>query len=180
MTNPAMDPVALIKACADGEQAALKKLMEIEGPRMLGVAQRILRRRDLAEDALQDSMVLIWRRAGQFDASRGSARGWMYTILRNRSLTMLRNEIQEIPAGVPDELGGEEHDILENAYLRLDARSDLRKCLDQLDPKKRMAILSCYVLGYSHGELAGRMRAPLGSVKAWIRRGLQALRECMI
>ncbi|MBW8636726.1 sigma-70 family RNA polymerase sigma factor [Hoeflea sp. WL0058] len=170
---------ALIKACANGRQSALKELMEAEGGRMLGVALRMLRRQDLAEDAVQDSFVLLWRRAGQFDAARGSAKGWIYTILRNRCLTLLRNSDREISVDPQEqEVAGDDH-VLDSAWNRLDAASDLRMCLELLEPERRSAILSCYILGYSHGELAGRMQAPLGSVKSWIRRGLQKLRECM-
>ena len=155
---------ALIKACANGRQSALKELMEAEGGRMLGVARRILRRQDLAEDAVQESFVLLWRRAGQFDAARGSAKGWLYTILRNRCLTMLRNSDREISVDPQEHEVASDDFVLEAAWSRLDAASDLRVCLEQLEPERRAAILSCYVLGYSHGELAGRMKAPLGSV----------------
>ena len=146
---------------------------------MLGVALRILRRRDLAEDAVQDCFVTIWRKAGQFDQDRGAGRGWMFAVLRNRCLTMLRHESREIPTG-DDVLERRQDDIvIEDAYDRLDNGSDLRRCLQALDSDKRAAMLMSYVLGYSHGEISGRMQAPLGSVKAWLRRGLAQLRACL-
>lgn len=146
---------------------------------MLGVATRMLRRSDLAEDAVQDAMVLVWRRAGQYDPQRGSALGWIYTILRNRCLTMLRNEARETPTA-PDVIDEtREGSVLDHAWDRLDHASDLRRCLEGLDAGTRRAILSSYVLGHSHGEIAGRMKAPLGSVKSWVRRGLSKLRECL-
>lgn len=168
-----------LAACAQGDKAALKSLMDAEGSQMMGVALRMLRRQDLAEDAVQDSFVAIWRKAKQFDSSRGSAKGWIYTILRNRCLTMLRKESWEI---ANDEITLEQHQdgqIVLDAYNRLDETSDLRQCLAGLDSKKRTAVLLAYVLGYSHGEISGRLQAPLGSVKAWVRRGLAQLRECL-
>ena len=173
------DHASLLQACASGDRSALKTLLDAEGGRMLGVARRMLRRQDLAEDATQESFVLIWRRAGQYDPERGSAKAWIYTILRNRCLTLLRNSGREElldPAALET---ASDSATLETAYHRLDLTNDLRQCLETLEPDKRMAILSSYVLGYSHGEIAGRMGAPLGSVKAWVRRGLLKLRECL-
>lgn len=173
------DHAMLLKSCANGDRAALRALMEAEGSRMLGVARRMLRRADLAEDAVQETLVLIWRRAHQFDPARGSAKGWVYTILRNRCLTLLRREDREVatePEAFDREVDGA---VLEQAFDRLSATSDLRRCLEGLDDQTRRAILSSYVLGHSHGEIAGRMEAPLGSVKSWVRRGLGKLRECL-
>lgn len=166
----------LLRACAQGDTDALRRLMEAEGGKMLGVARRMLRRADLAEDAVQDALVLIWRRAHQFDDGRGSARGWIFTILRNRCLTMLRTEdrgLADTAETEPDDL------VLDTAFDNLGQGLDLRRCLASLEPETRRAILSSYVLGRSHGEIAGRMGAPLGSVKSWLRRGIGKLRECL-
>ncbi len=168
-----------IEACARGDRAALRAVMETEGPRLLGIALRMLRRRDLAEDAVQESFVALWRKAHQYDASRGAARGWLTTILRNQCLTMLRRESWEIASDAESLERRQDEEIVMEAYGRLDMNSDLRRCLDRLEPPKRLAILQAYVLGYTHGEISGRIRAPLGSVKAWVRRGLVALRECL-
>lgn len=168
-----------IEACANGDRAALRALMDTEGSRLLGIAIRMLRRRDLAEDAVQECFVSLWRKAHQFDAARGSARGWLTTILRNQCLTMLRKESWEIAEDAGTLERRQDEDIVMEAYGRLDMNSDLRRCLDRLEPRKRVAILQAYVLGYTHGEISGRIQAPLGSVKAWVRRGLSALRECL-
>lgn len=173
------DHAALIERCARGEADALKALMEVEGGRMLGVAIRMLRRRDVAEDAVQDCFVTIWRKAGQYDRERGAAKGWLYTILRNRCLTKLRQEAREIATEGEEIERQRDADVVAQAYNGLDASSDLRRCLGGLDETKRMAVLQSYVLGYTHGEIAGRMAAPLGTVKAWVRRGLEQLRACL-
>lgn len=146
---------------------------------MLGVARRMLRRQDLAEDAVQESFVLVWRKSHQYDHGQGQAKSWLYTILRNKCLTLLRNQDREIALGPTEAETASDEDILELAYNRLEQANDLRVCLETLEPNRRMAIISSYVLGYSHGEIAGRMGEPLGSVKAWVRRGLLTLRECL-
>lgn len=173
------DLTHLIQSCAAGERAALKQIMDTEGGRMLGVARRMLRREDLAEDAVQECFVLLWRKSHQFDAERGHAKAWIYTILRNRCLTLLRRADPETSFDPAETEKASDAALLETAYNRLERTHDLRICLDALDPHKRMAILSSYILGYSHGEIAGRMGAPLGTVKAWVRRGLLLLRECL-
>ncbi len=173
------DHAALIRACAEGDKTALQELMTAEGGRMLGVARRMLRRSDLAEDAVQDALVLIWRRADQFDATRGSARGWIFTILRNRCLTMLRKEDREVATDSENLDSTPEASVLEAALGGLETSMGLRQCLERLDGATRQAILSSYVLGHSHGEIAGRLQAPLGTVKARVRRGLNTLRECL-
>lgn len=179
LTKAVTDHATLLKSCAGGDRAALHALMEAEGGRMLGVARRMLRRVDLAEDAVQEALVLIWRRAHQFDPERGSARGWVYTILRNRCLTLLRREDREV-ATEPEAFDrAADGAVVDQAFDRLGTTSDLRRCLEGLDEQTRQAILSSYVLGHSHGEIAGRMEAPLGSVKSWVRRGLGKLRECL-
>tara|TARA_B100001179_G_scaffold196626_1_gene155318 strand:+ start:195 stop:776 length:582 start_codon:yes stop_codon:yes gene_type:complete len=169
----------LLRSCADGDRTALKQLLEAEGGRMLGVARRMLKRDDLAQDAVQEALVLIWRRAHQYDSGRGSAKGWIYTILRNRCLTLLRSEDRDVSTS-PERMDAlQDAEVVDEAFDRLAGRSDLRRCLEGLDLQTRRAILSSYILGHSHGEIAGRMEAPLGSVKSWVRRGLMKLRECL-
>lgn len=174
-----VDHAELLSACARKDRRALRLLLELEGPKMLGIARRMLRRQDLAEDAVQDALVQIWRKADQFDPARGSGRAWIYAVLRNRTLNMLRDGARET-ATEDDRLersidGGE----LNHAWEMLGHDSELRRCLERLESEKRSAVLMSYVWGYTHGEIAGRLSAPLGTVKAWVRRGLTSLRECM-
>ena len=117
----------------------------------------------------------IWRSARSFDPSRGSARAWIYTIVRNQALTILRDETRFDPGEIPDE----ELPDPNPALLRLPESSALRQCLQELDTGRRNAIVLAYVHGFSHGELAGRLGMPLGTIKSWIRRGLASLQECM-
>lgn len=175
------DHAALLRACASGEQSALRALFESESARMIGVAARILRRRDLAEEAVQDTFVQIWRKAAQYDTSRGSALGWIYAILRNRALTILRDGAREdlTPESDLDILREAADDTGTEAFELLHESNKLRECLERLDPSRRQSVLMSYVSGYSHGEIAGRLKVPLGTAKAWVRRGLAQLRECM-
>jgi RNA polymerase sigma-70 factor (ECF subfamily) len=170
----------LLAACAAGDRAALQVVYRAEAGRMIAVAQRILRRRTLAEEAVQDAFVLIWRNAAKFDPEKGSAMTWIYTVLRNRSLSILRDESRVEPSHNPigDEVA-DEAESPEAAVARLSDAEALRHCLERLDPRRRNAIALAYVHGLSHGELAGKLGIPLGTIKSWMRRSLMTLRECL-
>ncbi len=147
---------------------------------MVGVALRIVRRQALAEEAVHDAFVQIWERAGSFDPSRGQARSWLYAVVRHRALNILRGETRTdlVEDFEPFALASEDESP-ETIVSRLSDAGALRRCLERLDPSRRQAILLAYVQGLSHGELAGRLGVPLGTIKSWIRRSLISLRECM-
>lgn len=176
----AFDLEKALAACAAGDKSALNGIYSTEGGRMLGVALRILKRRSLAEDAVQDAFVLIWKNAAKFDPAKGSGTTWIYTVLRNRSLTILRDEARSEPTELP--LGEEvvdDAETPEETIARLSDAEALKHCLAKLEPKRRMAIALAYVHGLSHGELAGKLGIPLGTIKSWLRRSLLTLRECL-
>lgn len=178
------DYEAALAACARGERDALHRIYQHESRRLLGVALRIVRERARAEDVLHDAFMNIWTKAGSFDASRGAARGWIHSVVRNQALTAVRTQGREVSAD-EDAVEALEAEAIANAAPIAEAfeiRDDMGRlddCLQALDAPKRNSILYAYVDGCSHGEIAQRLNAPLGSVKAWIRRGLLSLRECL-
>lgn len=171
--HPDFDYESSVEACARGDATALQALYMRESRWLLGVAQRIVRDRDAAHDVLQDAFVQIWQRAGTFDRALGSARGWIYTVVRHKALDASRRAQRELPAG----------DLLEqlSAHAAPEAvdTDALSRCLDALDAPKRDCIVSAFVEGLTHEQIAARLTAPLGSVKSWIRRGLLSLRDCL-
>lgn len=167
---------AALARCAAGERSALRVIYDIEAPRMVGVARRILRRQDLAEEAVQDTFMRVWRAARTYDPARGGARTWLYAILRNSAIGVLRDESRFTADPDSDEAPDP---ATESALARLPESSALRRCLERLDAKRRAVVVLAYVHGLSHGEMAGRLNVPLGTVKSWVRRGLISLQECM-
>ena len=175
-----LDYSEMISGCARGDRSALRSLFEQEAGRLIAVAQRIVRRRDIAEEVVQDAFVQIWQNAASYDASVGSARGWIYTIVRNRSLNVIRDSNREdLLDGDALEAARESHSVIDDAFDRLSQSSRLRTCLEAIEVEKRKSLMLSYVAGYSHGEIAGLLGVPLGTAKSWVKRGLQALRECM-
>ncbi len=178
---PLFDHEAALVACARGERAALRRLYDAEARQMLGVALRIVRQRHLAEDVVHDAFIKVWDKARTFDAARGSARGWLYSVVRHCALNEVRNSGRQIAM---DEATLEAIDLQHaqqgGASMAPGAEmGTLDNCLGQLDAAKRSSIVLAYVDGCTHAEIAQRLATPLGTVKAWIRRGLQSLRECM-
>lgn len=171
-----------LQACIQGRAEGIDAILEIEGPQLLGVARRILGRHDLAEEALQDAMVQVWRKCGQQHGAEGSARGWIYAVLKNRCLTILRDG-RRLASLSPEELtrmqDARQDLVPDEGWQLLAGRGRLGECLDALDDPSRRAILLAHVAGYSHGEISARQGVPLGTAKSWIRRGLAALRECL-
>ena len=173
---------AALKACAAGDRKGLAVIYESEAARMVTVAERILRRHDLAEEIVQEAFLQIWQKAGQYSPERGSARGWLYAVVRSRSLNAIRDGRREELTDTEslERLQDEAQDgLFADLFDDLDQSSRLRACLQRLDALRRKTVLMAYVSGYSHGEIAGRLKLPLGTAKAWIRRSLLALRECM-
>ncbi|WP_378796228.1 sigma-70 family RNA polymerase sigma factor [Methylopila henanensis] len=178
--SPDRDSVAeLLAACAERDRAALRRLFEMEGPSLLALARRIVRRADVAEEVVQDAFVQIWRRASSFDPARGTGRGWVYAVVRNRALSHLRDERHVPVEDLELQSYADAQTDVDDAFARLSAESALRRCLARLDAKPRTSVLLAHVAGLSHGEIAERLGAPLGTVKTWIRRSLIALKECM-
>ena len=170
---------ALLGACAQGDQHALKLLYDREAPRLYGLALRILRQQAAAADAVQDAFLQIWQKAATFDPVRGNAEAWLVSIVRYRALDTVRRRSKEVLSDDPG-LG----DTVEHfdPVAALDASRDgarLRHCLEQLEEKNRRAIVLAFVDGLSHSEVAKRIATPLGTVKAWIRRGMIALKGCL-
>jgi len=162
-------------ACARGDHRALHQLYEQDSSRLLGVALRITRNKALAEDIVHDAFIKIWHGAHSFDPLRGSARGWVFSVTRHLALDVVRSAGRDVPLDDQYEPLAEPAQSIEFA-----ARSgQIHQCLERLDPTRRTCILHAYVDGYSHSEIAQKLSTPLGTVKAWIKRSLAALRECM-
>jgi len=171
------DHNAALQACASGHLGALQALYDNESRWLLGVALRIVRDRATAEDVLHDAWLQIWHNAGSFDPALGSARGWLYTVVRHRALTAARRAGRDLPldSSTLDDMPDTHHPAPESNAMT----DSLHRCLQQLDDPRRACIVHAYVDGYTHAQIAQRLNAPLGSVKSWIRRGLASLKECL-
>ena len=181
------EPLAeLLAACARRDRAAFERLYRASAPKLFGVALRILRREDWAEDVLQECYVRIWDHAPEYRAGLAAPMTWMTSIVRNRCLDWLRRPNLEVVLAGADEDGDDPLDRMpsgDSGPLEVLARSAdakaLGDCLRRLEAKQRQAIMLAFYQGLSHSELASHMREPLGTVKTWVRRGLERLKGCL-
>lgn len=177
---PPFDHAAMLAGCARREVAALRALYDREGGFLFAVALRIVRRREVAADILHDAFLDVWERAGSFDPARGAGRAWMAGIVRYRALKHVRSAGREAP--LEGQAALDRPDDAPDPFAALASSQDgarLHACLATLEPARRNVLLLAYVEGLSQTEIAARVGAPVGTVKAWVRRSLVALKGCL-
>lgn len=170
----------MLSAVARGDGAAMADLYDRTSPKLFGICLRLLGSRTEAEEALQETYVTVWGKAGTFDAAKASAITWLSIVARNKAIDRLRRRRPDATAGldaaadIPD-TGASAFDLLEDAQ----EGERLSDCLDSLDARAGQAIRSAFLDGASYSDLAEREGVPLGTMKSWIRRGLLRLRGCL-
>ena len=171
---------ALLSRCAAGDRAALETLYARVAPILLAVLMRILRRRDVAEDALQDVFVSVWQRAHQFDPIRGRALAWLVSMARYRAIDLQRAARPALPLS---EVSALEPQLQSESPLEggemLGTGALLMRCLEQIAAPQRRCLMLAYEEGLTHSEIARAVNEPLGTVKSWVRRSHMALRRCL-
>lgn len=170
---------ALLKSVASGDSGAFSALYRRTSAKLYGICLRLLGSEAEAEEVLQEVYVLVWRKAERFDAAKASAITWLAILARNRAIDRLRRrtapvESLEAAAEVQDE-SPSAFEVVDEAQ----AAARLDHCLGELDERARTMIRAAFLDGASYPELADREGVPLGTMKSWIRRGLQRLRGCL-
>ncbi|MGB0954386.1 MAG: sigma-70 family RNA polymerase sigma factor [Panacagrimonas sp.] len=177
---------ALLRASAAGDEQAFSELYRLTSGHLNGVLMRLLKRRDLAEEALQDCYLKIWKKAETYDPGKGAPLTWLHSVARYRAFDLLRAKRPEV--ALPDEDSDRPLPPMSLADLSVDpqARTEeaqglrrMQDCMQTLDDRQRQSLMMAYYEGYTHRELSERFAAPLGTVKAWVRRGLARLRQCL-
>jgi RNA polymerase sigma-70 factor, ECF subfamily len=180
---------ALLARVALGDKAAFARVYQMTSPHLFGVALRILNGRAAAEDVLQEAFVSVWRLAGSYQAAAGQPMTWLITIVRNKALDVVRSAAARretafptdedgVAMDIPDDRQGMANEPLGLLEQAVDALR-IRRCMDALDASHRQCLALAYYHGMSHSEVAAHINAPLGSVKAWVRRGLLRLKQCL-
>ena len=181
-TDPQAAPLAeWLAACANRDRAAFARLYQATSAKLYGVAVRILRREDWAEEVLQECYVSIWAHAPDYRPGLAAPMTWMTSIVRNRCLDWLRRprlELADEDGALTEAAESDAPGPLE-ALERSKDRHAVARCLGELEARQRQAIALAFYDGLSHAELASHMREPLGTVKTWVRRGLLKLKSCL-
>ena len=174
---------SLLVAVSKGDRSAFSTLYHITSPRLYALCLRTTGRADLAEEALQEGFVRIWRNAGEFDMSKGEALAWITVVVRNRARTLAEKARRLTATSAPDE----DMDAIPDSghvdglahVIALQNSEQVRACLGRLDEDKQRALQMVYFDGLTHQELARRLGVPLGTAKSWVRRGLAQMGQCL-
>ena len=181
MNNEHGADVYLADRIRSGDTAALGDLYERYASTALAVAQRVVGRRDEAEDVVHDAFVAVWRKIDRFDAQRGSLRGWLMTIVRNRAIDRMRARRTTLDVDDADErslLRTGPNPTWEDALQRASA-SDLRASMANLPEEQRRAVELAYFEGYTYREVAAMTGVAPGTASGRLRLALGRLRSTL-
>jgi len=177
--------IALLDRVARQDALAFKQLYDQCASKLYGLAIRVVDNRAWAEDVLQDAFLTIWRTAADYRNALSPPMAWMGLIVRSRGLDFLRRRAsqrthltQEMDDTMSESLPADTPSPMDAAQASEQAWA-LHQCLQKLASNQREVVSLAYVRDLSHGELAQQLRLPLGTIKTWIRRGMEQLRTCM-
>ena len=166
-------------------EQAFQSLYDQTCSKMYGLAVRVVGNREWAEDVLQEAYLQVWRSAANYRSTLSPPLAWLGIIVRSRGLDFLRRRTSERADAALELDESVEESLAADGPGPMDTRQAseaawaLHECLRKLEAKQRQVVSLAYLRDLSHGELAEQLRLPLGTVKTWIRRGLEQLRGCM-
>jgi RNA polymerase sigma-70 factor (ECF subfamily) len=169
---------ALVALVARSDETALGELYDRFGRVAYGLALRILRDESLAEDAVQEAFLTLWRTADRFVPERAKASTWILTLVHRRSVDLVRREERRRGEPLERALETEVAASDESVWLRLE-RERVQEALARLPDQQREAIELAYYGGFTQSELAERLGQPLGTIKSRMFTGLSRLRELL-
>ena len=178
------DLAALLPRVALKDRAAFEGVYRATCAHLLGVAFRILNSRERAEEVLQEAFMNVWHGAGGFDASVAGPMTWLINIVRNKAIDALRSGRSERAStqAFDEEALAVEADAMQQPQVLFERSLEklrITGCMGGLGAPQRQALALAYYRGMVHTEIAEALGAPLGTVKAWVRRGLDRLKDCL-
>jgi RNA polymerase sigma-70 factor (ECF subfamily) len=178
------DLARLLARVALRDRAAFEQVYRATCAHLLGVAFRILNQRERAEEVLQEAFMNVWHSAAGFNAAVATPMTWLINIVRNRAIDALRSgktergstvALDDEAMAIAADAAQQPQQLLEDSLARL----KIDGCMADLGASQRQAIALAYYRGMVHTEIAAALGAPLGTVKAWVRRGLDKLKGCL-
>lgn len=178
------DLARLLAKVALRDRVAFEAVYRATCAHLLGVAFRILNQRERAEEVLQEAFMNVWHNAAGFNPGLATPMTWLINIVRNKAIDALRSGKTEKASTVPiddeamqiaDEHAPQPQQLLDESFAKL----KIDGCMAELGASQRQALALAYYRGMVHTEIAAALGAPLGTVKAWVRRGLDKLKGCL-
>ena len=176
----------LLRGVGARDQSALAALYQRTSAKLYGICLRVLGSESEAQDVLQEVYVTVWSKASQYDAGRASPMTWLSVMARNKAIDSLRAGKAERASTVALDDDDGSHDVPADAAQQPQQLLDdsllkgrIADCMGTLHPSQRQALALAYYRGMVHTDIAEALNAPLGTAKAWVRRGLDKLKDCL-
>lgn len=168
-------------ACvADHDLNALRRVYDLTSTKLFGICLRVCGDRSGAEDVMQDVLIKIWTHSATYDPARSSPITWLCAIARNSSIDWLRaNDRQPSGPSAPNYEVADNSVGAEQGLLDRQEDEQLHLCLERLEERQRFCIRAAFFDGVTYADIAKQIDTPLGTVKTWVRRGMQHLRTCL-
>jgi RNA polymerase sigma-70 factor (ECF subfamily) len=184
-SNESADPLRQLMArVALRDRTAFERLYRATSSHLFSISLRVLRDEGRADEVLQEAYVSIWQKAASYQPDAATPMTWMINIVRNRAIDALRAgrnerdstvEMNDEAMDVAADASGDPQALFDESLVK--ARID--ECMLGLPPAQRQALALAYYRGMVHTEIAEMLRSPLGTVKSWVRRGLDQLKSCL-
>ena len=170
----------LMPLVGEKDPEAFEVFYDRHGGVAYSLAYRIVGERGAAEDVTQEAFISIWRSGARFDATRGSVRSWLLSVVRNRAIDFLRSRAGKAPKlDFDDDAALEQRpatELTEDEALRRETAAELRGALAELPGEQSKVIELAYFGGFSHSEIARILGLPMGTVKGRMRLGMEKIR----
>lgn len=178
-TSTTVQPETLLERVAQGDERAFAQLYDLVAARVLGLVKRILIDHAQSEEVTQEIFLELWQSAPRFDANKGGATSWILTMAHRRAVDRVRSaqssRDRDLKIGIRDYDHGHD-EVAESTEIRMESER-VSKAMERLTELQREAIKLAYYGGYSHSEVAEKLRIPVGTVKTRVRDGLIRLRD---
>jgi RNA polymerase sigma-70 factor (ECF subfamily) len=166
---------------AKGDDGAFAELYDAVAPAVFGLAKRVLRQGELAEEVAQEVLLEVWQLAPRFDPGRGTGFAWVMTMAHRRAVDRVRavQAASDREIRVGQRSVEREHDEVAEAVEHLLEAEAVRGCIDALTDLQRESVILAYFSGLSYPEVAEQLGTPLGTIKTRMRDGIIRLRDCL-
>jgi RNA polymerase sigma-70 factor, ECF subfamily len=178
--RPADRIVELLRQVAGGDRTAFASLYTATSAKLYGIILRILKRRDLSDEILQDVYLKVWQMAGDYNAAKGSPITWMAAIARNRAIDEVRRRQPVSIEDNPEAFDYASHEP--DAFVTLQSKQEMQRllsCIEALGTERRDMVMLAYFHGASREALADKFSKPVATVKTWLHRAIAQLKDCV-